>query len=139
MNLLKKISILLLAFLPIQTYALTFPPSIEIPPTTYITDMAEGGLYYPEEKRIELKNNDPWTYAHEVGHHNLWGKDWPDCYSQTGFFRELPHKSAVEDAADSFAYFYFSRKNFRAKADQNKCLMSKYRFIYRLFYPRNTL
>jgi len=91
------------------------------------------GLYNKTTDTITVRNlNDKWAIAHETGHSKE--INFPDCKP---YLTMYARKSIEEDKAESYAFFSFHRELFRKRAARNKCLMLKYRAIYRSFYPTN--
>lgn len=148
----KKLLILFALFFYIPTasawnfHGAVFPEVIK-QPVFEITDETQRGDYYCGLVRIR-DPHDVYAIVHEVGHYNFHeitetfltassidvGLPFPICNS---YVSEYAKTSYAEDAAESFAYFYFYRELFRKQAAQNKCLMLKYRAVYRKFYPIN--
>lgn len=115
---------------------LTFPKHFDIPPITENRDMEDGvnGLYFPKEDRIEVRILwDRYAVVHEVGHSVMWDIDFPVCSS---FVSDYAKTNIEEDKAESFSHFFFYREQFRSLAAFDKCLMLKYKKVYRVFYPR---
>jgi len=116
--------------------ALEFPAHFVIPPIEEVPNVNEliVGTYYPDENRIEVRNlDDVDTLVHEIGHSIMRDVEFPTCES---YLTTYSRTSVDEDKAESFMFFYSHRQNFRVRAGFNKCLMSKYRAIYRVFYPK---
>lgn len=147
----------LLAFLALTTpalawsfYTAAFPDSIEQPMILLDSNIKTRGVYYAKTKLIKIRDlYDSYAIAHEVGHfifHETTqiiltdsstsvGLPFPVCDSYVSDYAQTNY---AEDAAESFAFFYFWREEFRKMAASDPCLMLKYRKIYRVFYPRNS-
>jgi len=121
--------------LSVSVSALEFPAHFVIPPIVEVPDLEYAGLYFPSGDRVEVRNliNEA-VLVHEIGHSVMWDVQFPVCDS---FVSRYARTSVDEDKAESFMIFYFSREHFRRMARVDKCLMLKYKAVYRVFYPRN--